>query len=759
MTIKFKLLGGGIAISVFLSAVIALTLFTFGSLGDGFVEIVAKSETGVANSSSTQTSITRAGEDLSQISGGMQAVAHEINRTNQSVKVLERKIKQLSGTLNELSETVEEVTDELPDGLARDNLEDVADAVGDIEEVMRREALVALSATVTKMGEFTAEIGKQVEGINRLTHELEEGKALSSEVVSANRSIQELSRNFATEITISRNVIGAVLLAVVVTMLISVFVLTRAISLPLNRSIDIARGIATGDLNQKVDIKGKDEFGQLGASMSVMIKNLKMDMEDTRQKAAATGRIKVALDNVSANVMVADANHNIIYMNKTLAAMFQELQEDLRKDLPKFDASKLIGCNIDVFHKDPSHQRRLLEGLTKRFQSTFTVGGRTLRVIANPVVDSEGERLGTAVEWADRTQELVVEQEVDHIVDAARGGDLTQRISVNGKRGFFEKLAIGINELVDVSERVINDTLRVLGALAQGELNERIDTEYDGAYGQLKHDANTTVKKLTEVIGNIKGTADVVHTGAGELSQGNSSLSQRTEEQAASLEQTASSMEQMTSTVKQNAGNARQANQLATEAKDQAEKGGEVVGKAVGAMKQISASSGKISDIIGVIDEIAFQTNLLALNAAVEAARAGEQGRGFAVVAGEVRNLAQRSATAAKEIKGLIQDSGEKVDEGSRLVDESGQTLETIVSAVKKVSDIVAEIASASQEQSTGIDQVNKAVMQMDEMTQQNAALVEQSTAASEAMSEQAQNLNDMIAFFRVGEKEESDSG
>ena len=232
--------------------------------------------------------------------------------------------------------------------------------------------------------------------------------------------------------------------------------------------------------------------------------------------------------------------------------------------------------------------------------------------------------------------------------------------------------------------------------------------------------------------------------------KGNISLSQRTEEQASSLEETASSMEEMTSTVKQTADNAGQANQLAIAARSQAEKGGAVVGKAVGAMSAINASSRKIADIIGVIDEIAFQTNLLALNAAVEAARAGEQGRGFAVVASEVRNLAGRSATAAKEIKALIQDSVGKVEEGSKLVDQSGQTLEEIVQAVKKVTDIVAEIAAASQEQSTGIEQVNKAVMQMDEVTQQNAALVEQAAAAAEAIVEQTQALSQQVAVYRT---------
>jgi methyl-accepting chemotaxis protein len=251
----------------------------------------------------------------------------------------------------------------------------------------------------------------------------------------------------------------------------------------------------------------------------------------------------------------------------------------------------------------------------------------------------------------------------------------------------------------------------------------------------------------------VKRATSQVHQGAEEISKGNTNLSQRTEEQATSLEQTASSMEQMTATVKQTADNAGQANQLALAARQQAEKGGSVVGAAVQAMSGINQASKKIADIIGVIDEIAFQTNLLALNAAVEAARAGEQGRGFAVVATEVRNLAGRSATAAKEIKILIQDSVARVHEGSKLVDESGRTLDEIVAAVKKVTDIVAEIAAASREQSSGIEQVNKAVMQMDTTTQQNASLVEQAAAASQAIVEQAQALSALVARYHVGGK------
>ena len=376
-----------------------------------------------------------------------------------------------------------------------------------------------------------------------------------------------------------------------------------------------------------------------------------------------------------------------------------------------------------------------------------------MKVVVNPIVDASGERLGTVLEWLDRTQEVAVEKEVQSIVTSALAGDLTQRISLEDKQGFFETLGQGINDLVDVSERVINDTVRVMSAMASGDLNERIEADYQGSFGQLKSDTNATVAKLTEIIGEVKHSSSLVLRGADEISQGNTSLSQRTEEQAASLEQTAASMEEMTSTVKQNADNAQQANQLGARAREQAEKGGEVVSDAVKSMSAISESSRKIADIIGVIDEIAFQTNLLALNAAVEAARAGEQGRGFAVVASEVRNLAQRSATAAKEIKDLIQDSVGKVEEGTRLVDASGRTLSEIVAAVKKVSEIEAEISSASQEQSAGIEEVNKAIMQMDEMTQQNAALVEEATASSETVSEQTRALNEMVSFFRVGEE------
>jgi methyl-accepting chemotaxis protein len=342
-------------------------------------------------------------------------------------------------------------------------------------------------------------------------------------------------------------------------------------------------------------------------------------------------------------------------------------------------------------------------------------GGREvwLQSSYNPIADANGRPFKvveytsdvTSVMQAQQQLQLSVTQTQD-AVKAAVDGDLTHRIPTEGKTGDLEALCRGVNSLLETT---------------------------------------------SDLVKRVKSATNEVQQGAEEISKGNLNLSQRTEEQASSLEETASSMEQMTSTVKQTADNAGQANQLAMAARQQAEKGGAVVGNAVDAMSGINAASKKIADIIGVIDEIAFQTNLLALNAAVEAARAGEQGRGFAVVATEVRNLAGRSATAAKEIKALIVDSVAKVEEGSKLVDESGRTLEEIVNSVKKVTDIVAEIAAASREQSSGIEQVNKAVMQMDQTTQQNAALVEEASAASQAIVEQAQALSAMVAVYNVG--------
>jgi methyl-accepting chemotaxis protein len=472
--------------------------------------------------------------------------------------------------------------------------------------------------------------------------------------------------------------------------------------------------------------------------------------ERERRMANENLRIKIALDNVATNVMIADNNLDIIYMNKSVNAMLQNAEADLRKVLPSFNASKLLGANIDQFHKNPAHQRNMLATFNSNYKTQINVGGRTFALSANPVVNEQGERLGSVVEWADRTIEVAIEKELEQMVESAVMGDFSTRLDLSNKEGFFKTLAEGLNKLLETSDIGLNEVVRVLNALSRGDLTENITNEYFGTFGQLKDDSNATVENLRGLIEQIRSATDSINTAAKEIAAGNTDLSQRTEEQASSLEETASSMEELASTVKQNAENAKQANQMAAAASGVAIKGGAVVGEVVNTMSAINESSRKIVDIISVIDGIAFQTNILALNAAVEAARAGEQGRGFAVVAGEVRNLAQRSAAAAKEIKQLISDSVEKVEGGTKLVEEAGTTMDEIVTSVKRVTDIMAEITAASVEQSSGIDQVNQAVTQMDEVTQQNAALVEQAAAAAESLEEQAQGLLESVSVFKT---------
>ncbi|MDR3417446.1 MAG: methyl-accepting chemotaxis protein [Nevskia sp.] len=421
--------------------------------------------------------------------------------------------------------------------------------------------------------------------------------------------------------------------------------------------------------------------------------------------AAENRRVRCALDNVSNNVMIADNERRIIYMNATVREMFSSAAADIRKQLPKFDADKLIGASMDAFHQRPEHQAAMLTALKQTHRAEIRLGGHTFCLTVNPILDERGERQGTVVEWKDRTAEVATETEVMAAAQGAADGDFTRKITVEDKQGFFRQLAEAINRLLRTSQ---------------------------------------------DIVLQMRNSADAISIASKEIASGNSDLSARTEQQAASLEETASSMEELTSTVKQNAENARQANQLAIGASDVARKGGEAVGEVIKTMDAISQSSRRIADIIGVIDGIAFQTNILALNAAVEAARAGEQGRGFAVVATEVRGLAQRSAAAAKEIKELIGDSAGKVAVGGKLVELAGSTMQEVVMSVKRVTDIMAEISAASAEQSNGIDQVNQAVMHMDEGTQQNAAMVEQITASAQSLQEQASGLVETVRRFRL---------
>lgn len=482
------------------------------------------------------------------------------------------------------------------------------------------------------------------------------------------------------------------------------------------------------------------------------------DMTEIFENERRTTRILESLNCTSTNVMIADSERTIIYCNRAVMSMFEECESDIRKVMPHFSVDKILNNKIDVFHKNPAHQEQMLDKLTLPHVAEIQVGTRHFKLVANPIFTPEGERIGTVLEWLDRTSEVAAEFEIGELVDAALQGDFTKRSNINTKKGFMLKIAEGLNQLLEVTENGLDDVSKVLMALSEGDLTKRIDNDYMGTFDELKNYTNTTSSTLSEMIGEIREASETIYSASTEIARGNADLSSRTEQQASSLEETASSMEEITGTVRLNAENANQANGLASQASSVAKNGGELIEQVVTTMASINESSQKIADIIGVIDGIAFQTNILALNAAVEAARAGEQGRGFAVVASEVRTLAQRSANAAKDIKDLISDSVSKIENGNSLVNQSGETMQEIVTAIQRVNDIMSEIAAASAEQASGIDEVGKAVTQMDEMTQQNAALVEESAASAEKMSQQAEQLSGRVRSFKLDENGQDDA-
>ncbi|MGX9190236.1 methyl-accepting chemotaxis protein [Stenotrophomonas sp. Ker107b] len=461
-------------------------------------------------------------------------------------------------------------------------------------------------------------------------------------------------------------------------------------------------------------------------------------------------QVRQALDVSRTAMMIADNDHVIRYVNQSVVTLLRNQQASLREAFPDFDAERLVGSSIHRFHANPDRIRALLNTLMATHHGRVRIGPVHFAQVVTPVFDAQGQRQGFAVEWHDRTHELLLENAVAGIVDAASKGDLDRRLqATDGGASFLNGLTGGINQLLDSVGGTVGEIRRVLSALADGDLDQRMQGDFHGSFEAMQRDANATAAQLTAMVERIKQCTGSISLAASEIASGNDDLSERTERQAAHLEETAASMEELTSTVRQNAEHARQASSLAHGAHDVATRGSHVVSQVVTTMDGIQTASRRIGDITRVIDGIAFQTNILALNAAVEAARAGEQGRGFAVVASEVRILAQRSADAAKEIKNLIDASVVQVAEGARLVQDAGQTMGEIVSSVASVSGIMAEISSASQEQAAGIDQVNQTVAQMDDATQQNAALVEEASAAARVLEAQAADLTQAVAVFR----------
>jgi len=474
-------------------------------------------------------------------------------------------------------------------------------------------------------------------------------------------------------------------------------------------------------------------------------------LEEIASLSGEAAWLKTALDNASAKIMLVDTNHSVAYINGALKDVFERRVDDFIQAVPGFRAEAVVGMNFDQFHGEAALSQNALAALSQPMRQRVTIGeDRTYDFATTPVFNAGGERVGTAIEWEAMTAQIAVEGEIDSLVEAAVKGDFSLRLDEASKHGFMKRLAEGINLLMGSLTSGLDEATAVIAAMAGRDLSVRVVNDYQGAFAQLKEDTNTMADSLSSTVGGVSEVADAVRTGVKEISEGANDLAARTEHEASSLEETAAAMDELVKTVRQNAENAKEANSLAAKANESADEGGMVIRDTVEAMSAIEGASTDISNIVGMIEEIAFQTNLLALNAAVEAARAGEAGKGFAVVAQEVRSLAQRSSDASKEIKTLIENSGSQVSHGVGLVNKTGETLEQIILSVNQVAQIVAEIATASSEQANSLDEINQAIVQLDEMTQQNAALVEQTTAAVLSLDQQAQSLTAMVHTFNL---------
>ncbi len=510
--------------------------------------------------------------------------------------------------------------------------------------------------------------------------------------------------------------------------------------------------ISAGNFSNEIDSRGRSlQAVTLGRLKSLQIK-LGSDFEAVKESLMNSQRIEKALNATSTKVMVADKFRSIIFMNDAVKSMLKSVEGELKKEIPNFDCANLLRQNIDVFHKNPEHQKELLDNLTDTYTARAKIGVVTLELVVNPIFDEKSKRIGTVVEWKDLTEQLRIEENIMSIVSEASKGMLSGRIDSKGLTGFEKKLASLVNELLGSFSVTTQSLNKLLSSMSDGDMTQRIDGDFIGELLAMKVAANNALTNIEITLSQVKTGAESLGTMSKQVSIASLDLASRTQQQAAAVEETAASLEELTASVENSNEHTNNANLLVHSAAEEAESGIAVMNSTLKAMKGITELSRQIGEITGVIDSIAFQTNLLALNAAVEAARAGEHGRGFAVVAGEVRSLAQKSASAAKDISILINSTTQEIEGGTQLVEKTNVVFQEMVTKIQKVEDLVKTVAYTAEEQHKGLEQINVAMNHLDQATQENAALVEELSSTSKNMQAEASNQVEFIQHFKINQ-------